>query len=102
MLLFLALAGLASATNPEGQAYLDENAQADGVIVLPSGLQYKVLQSGPADGARPASKGDSCTCHYTGKLIDGTIFFNLLGGLALPLVLSSCLRPHSTDAYKLV
>ena len=73
-LLFIALIGLASATNPEGQAYLDKNAQEEGVVVLPSGLQYEVLRSGPAEGARPESSSDSCTCHYTGKLIDGSIF----------------------------
>jgi len=75
MFLFVfALIGLASTTNPEGQAYLNENAIKDGVIVLPSGLQYKVLQSGPPEGARPQSTSDSCTCHYTGTLIDGTVF----------------------------
>jgi len=71
----LALIGLASAyQNPEGQAYLDENAKKEGVIVLPSGLQYEVLRSGPTQGATPESKSDSCTCHYTGKLLDGSIF----------------------------
>ena len=74
MLIFLAFTGLASATNPEGQAYLDKNARKDGVVVLPSGLQYEVLHSGPAEGARPESTSDKCTCHYTGKLIDGSVF----------------------------
>eukprot|EP01047_Picozoa_sp_COSAG01_P002930 COSAG01_NODE_82_length_27810_cov_36.968352_18_plen_331_part_00 len=64
----------ASSTNSEGQAYLDNNAKKAGVVVRPSGLQYEVLHSGPAEGARPASTSDSCTCHYTGKLIDGTVF----------------------------
>jgi hypothetical protein len=73
-LLVAALLGLASATNPEGQAYLDKNTEKDGVIVLPSGLQYEVLRSGPAEGARPQSTSDSCTCHYTGQLTDGTVF----------------------------
>jgi len=68
------LVGLIGATSPESQAYLDKNAEKEGVVVLPSGLQYEVLHSGPADGAGPASKSDSCTCHYTGKLIDGTVF----------------------------
>eukprot|EP01047_Picozoa_sp_COSAG01_P066561 COSAG01_NODE_9212_length_2517_cov_4.068238_1_plen_332_part_00 len=63
-----------SSTNAEGQAYLDSNAKKDGVVVLPSGLQYEVLHSGSAEGARPASTSDPCTCHYTGKLIDGTVF----------------------------
>jgi len=47
----LALVGLASAyRNPEGQAYLDENAKKEGVVVLPSGVQYEVLHSGPVQG----------------------------------------------------
>ena len=74
MLVFLALIGLASATNPEGQAYLEENARKHGVVVLPSGLQYEVLQRGPAEGAGPQSTSDLCTCHYTGKLTDGSVF----------------------------
>jgi len=73
-LLLVALIGIVSATNPEGQAYLDKNAEKEGVVVLPSGLQYEVLHRGPAEGARPESKSDSCTCHYTGKLIDGSVF----------------------------
>jgi FKBP-type peptidyl-prolyl cis-trans isomerase len=66
------LDGLAAATNAEGTAYLSENKKKAGVVVLPSGLQYEVLKSG--GGAKPESTSDSCTCHYTGKLIDGTVF----------------------------
>ena len=51
MLLF-AFIGLASATNPEGQAYLAKNAAKDGVIVLPSGLQYEVIRGFDAHAAR--------------------------------------------------
>ena len=51
MFFFFAIFGLAAATNPEDQAYLDKNAEKDGVVVLPSGLQYEVLHSGPAEGA---------------------------------------------------
>ena len=43
------------------------------VIELPSGLQYKVLQSGDPTGVRP-NAGDKCTCHYEGALIDGSVF----------------------------
>ena len=74
MMLLLALVGVASATDAAGLAYLEKNAAKDGVIVMPSGLQYEVLYSGPAEGARPQSTSDSCTCHYTGTLIDGTVF----------------------------
>ena len=79
MLFILAAAltiGLASATNPAGQAYLDKNAGKDGVVVLPSGLQYEVLHGGPAEGAKPKSTGDSCTCHYTGKLTKDDVQFD--------------------------
>lgn len=55
----------------EGQAYLAENRKKDGVTVLPSGLQYEVLQTG--DGASPKAT-DTVTTHYTGTLIDGTEF----------------------------
>ena len=69
-----ALPALARGTNPAGVRFLAENARKDGVVVLPSGLQYEVLRSGPLGGAKPKSTRDMCTCHYTGKLIDGTVF----------------------------
>ena len=74
VVLLALIVSVASATDPGGQAYLDKNAQKDGVVVLPSGLQYEVLKSGPAEGARPQTTSDQCTCHYTGELIDGTVF----------------------------
>ena len=40
--LFLTVAFVA-ATNPEGKKFLEENAKKEGVVVLPSGLQYKVM-----------------------------------------------------------
>ena len=54
-----------------GEKYLAENAKKEGVVVLPSGLQYKVLQEG--NGKKPSAK-DSVKCHYEGFLIDGTVF----------------------------
>ena len=54
-----------------GEKYLAENAKKDGVITLPSGLQYQVLKEG--NGKKPSSK-DSVKCHYEGFLIDGTVF----------------------------
>ena len=55
----------------KGRAFLAENAKKDGVIVLPSGLQYKVLKQG--DGIVP-QKTDKVKVHYEGRLIDGTVF----------------------------
>ena len=54
-----------------GEKYLAENAKKDGIITLPSGLQYQVLQEG--NGKKPSAK-DSVKCHYEGFLIDGTVF----------------------------
>jgi FKBP-type peptidyl-prolyl cis-trans isomerase FklB len=54
-----------------GLAYLAENGKREGVITLPSGLQYEVLTAG--DGAKP-SRDDQVRTHYHGTLIDGTVF----------------------------
>jgi FKBP-type peptidyl-prolyl cis-trans isomerase FklB len=59
-------------TNEEGLKFLEENKNKPGVISLPSGLQYKVLN--PGKGTRHPTADSSCSCHYEGKLIDGTIF----------------------------
>ena len=59
------------AAREEGEKYLAENAKKDGVITLPSGLQYQVLKEG--NGKKPTAK-DSVKCHYEGFLIDGTVF----------------------------
>jgi FKBP-type peptidyl-prolyl cis-trans isomerase FklB len=55
----------------EGEAFLNENSQREGVTVLPSGLQYEVLREG--DGPKPGTE-DGVTVHYHGTLIDGTVF----------------------------
>lgn len=55
----------------KGQAYLDANAQKEGVKVTESGLQYKVLTQG--DGATP-TLDDVVQARYKGSLIDGTVF----------------------------
>jgi FKBP-type peptidyl-prolyl cis-trans isomerase len=54
-----------------GEAFLAENAKQDGVVVLPSGLQYRVLE--PGSGKQPAAT-DTVTVHYRGTLVDGTEF----------------------------
>merc|ERR1712205_257912 len=62
----------ALATNEAGTKYLAENKNKEGVITLPSGLQYKVLKKG--SGAHHPTKDSPCECHYEGTLIDGTEF----------------------------
>lgn len=54
-----------------GQAFLAENAKRAGVVTLPSGLQYEVLQTG--NGPKPGPT-DVVTVHYRGALIDGREF----------------------------
>lgn len=55
----------------ENKAFMTDNARKDSVIALPSGLQYIVLKEG--NGPKP-TMNDRIKVHYTGKLIDGTIF----------------------------
>merc|ERR1719231_1413011 len=62
----------AIATNEEGTKFLEENKKKDGVVTLPSGLQYKVLRKG--SGTDHPTVDSSCECHYEGTLIDGTEF----------------------------
>lgn len=55
----------------DGQKYLDENRAREGVNSTESGLQFRVITQG--EGAIPARK-DRVRVHYTGKLIDGSVF----------------------------
>lgn len=59
------------AAKAEGEKFLAENAKKDGVVTLPSGLQFMVLQEG--NGKKPKAT-DKVKCHYEGFLIDGTVF----------------------------
>jgi FKBP-type peptidyl-prolyl cis-trans isomerase len=62
----------AGAKNAEdGKAYQDQNAKKEGVTTTASGLQYEVVQAG--EGEKPGPT-DIVTVHYTGTLIDGTVF----------------------------
>ena len=58
-------------TREAGEQFLKENAKKDSVIVLPSGLQYKVLVKG--DGEVPL-ENQKVQVNYEGRLIDGTVF----------------------------
>lgn len=55
----------------EGEAFLAANKTKEGVVTLPSGLQYKIIKAG--DGKKPADT-DSVECNYRGTLINGTEF----------------------------
>jgi FKBP-type peptidyl-prolyl cis-trans isomerase FklB len=57
----------------EGEAFLTANKTREGVVTLPSGLQYKILKAG--EGKTPTIE-DTVVCHFVGGLIDGTEFAN--------------------------
>ena len=59
------------ANKKEGESYLLENAKKEGVVTLPSGLQYKVLVKGNGAIAGP---NDEVTVKYEGRLINGIVF----------------------------
>lgn len=64
-------AKMADINKAAGEQFLAENGKRAEVITLPSGLQYEVLTEGT--GTQPTAQ-DQVEVHYTGKLIDGTVF----------------------------
>ena len=61
----------AAENKAKGDAFLAENGKKQGVVVLPDGLQYKILTAG--QGKKPA-EGDTVLCNYKGTFLDGTEF----------------------------
>lgn len=55
----------------EGRKFLEENAKKEGVVVMPSGLQYEVIRDGEGDHPSPHS---TVKVHYEGRLINGQVF----------------------------
>lgn len=62
---------MAKVNEEAGKAFLEENGKRVEVKTTPSGLQYEVLTEGT--GVKPAAT-DQVEVHYTGKLVDGTVF----------------------------
>ena len=62
---------IASAMKAEGKKFLLENASKEGVVTLPSGLQYRVIREGK--GKKP-TRSSKVYCNYEGKFINGQIF----------------------------
>ncbi len=60
------------AARGESMAFLEQNAQRDGVMVTESGLQYEVLEEG--DGGVSPSETDTVLAHYEGRLSNGDVF----------------------------
>jgi len=66
-----AMEAAAAKNKAEGEEFLAKNKSKEGVVTLPSGLQYKILKAGT--GKKPTDK-DTVVCNYRGTLIDGTEF----------------------------
>jgi len=64
---------LAAIEIAKGRAFLNENKSKEGVVTLPDGLQYKILNAGDPAGLKPTIQ-DTVVVNYTGTLIDGKIF----------------------------
>ena len=64
-LLLLSSCLLALGSNEAGLKFLEENKNKEGVITLPSGMQYKVLRAG--DGPDHPTADSPCECHYEGR-----------------------------------
>jgi FKBP-type peptidyl-prolyl cis-trans isomerase FklB len=60
-----------AAAQKEGEAFLAANKTKEGVVTLPSGLQYKILKAGTGE---KATLDDTVVCNYKGTLINGTEF----------------------------
>jgi peptidylprolyl isomerase/FKBP-type peptidyl-prolyl cis-trans isomerase FklB len=91
----------AAAEVDAGKAFLAANAKAPGVKVLPSGLQYKVVRTGPADGMRP-QRQDEVKVNYEGKLLNGKVFdssYERGGPVAMPV---DALIPGWIEALQLM
>jgi len=64
-------AEIGKANRAAGEAFLAENGKRPEVKTTPSGLQYEIIEEG--EGPSPSAT-DQVTVHYTGRLIDGTMF----------------------------
>jgi len=62
---------LAETNKKSGEVFLVENKKKDGVVNLPSGLQYKIIKAGTGTSPKAA---DTVTVNYKGTLVDGTEF----------------------------
>ncbi len=73
----------------KGEAFLAENRTKDGVVALPSGVQYRVIKAG--EGRKPAD-GGLVECNYRGTLLDGTEFDATEGGKPATLKVSQLIE----------
>ena len=82
----------------EGEAFLAENKTKDGVVTLPSGLQYKILKAG--NGQKPTD-ADTVDCQFRAALLDGTEFDANRGGKSVTFEVKGAI-PGWKEALKLM
>jgi len=80
---FDARSARAEATQKAADAFLAENARKEGVVTLPSGLQYRILL--PGQGPKPTD-ADTVECNYRGTLVDGMEFDSSSRGGSSPII----------------
>lgn len=91
---------IAEKNKREGEAFLAENKKKEGVITLPSGLQYRVLREGT--GKTPKDT-DWVTLHFRGTLIDGTVFEDTYKSFGQPVAFAlKGLMPGWAEGLKLM
>jgi len=91
-------ADLLVSNKQEGEAFLSANKLKPGVVVLPSGVQYKIIR--PSKGKQPSDKS-TIVCRYKGTLIDGSSFDKSEAKKPLTLAVSGLL-PGLREAIKLM
>lgn len=79
--------------------FMTSNARKEGVHTLPSGLQYEIVQSGPAGGKSP-DRNDMVKVDYEGKLTDGEVFDSSFGRGAPAIFTPETVVPGWTEALQ--
>jgi FKBP-type peptidyl-prolyl cis-trans isomerase len=98
-LLIMPAAAASSALSPEANAaYLAANSKKPGVMVQPSGLQYKIIKSGYGQRPAPTNK---VQVYYSGSLINGTVFDSTEPGLPATFTVDE-LIPGWTEALEIM
>ncbi|SFP47606.1 FKBP-type peptidyl-prolyl cis-trans isomerase [Sphingomonas rubra] len=82
----------------QGDDFLARNARAKGVVTTASGLQYKVLTPGQANGPKPTTS-DVALVNYEGKLLNGTTFDKSQQPVPMPV---SAVVPGFSEALQLM
>ena len=100
VLLLAAGGGAWAQSNSQGPAaFMAQNAQVEGVHVLPSGVQYKVVKAGPGTSRRPTPQ-DYVKVAYEGSLLNGKVFDSTIQNPDPPMFQLKTLIPGWIDVVK--